>query len=159
MWGLYAVLLRRHGGGHDWRDLLLASTLLGAIGFLVVAVATEPLPAFGTFTGNTWLWTAIQVLIPTLAALAMFQSALRMAPSAQVNILVALELAATVVFAAWLLDFTFAPIELLGVWICLASVAGYLWWRSYHAGNEQAADADEANAHDGADAVDGHLPE
>lgn len=129
-WGMYAVLLRKHGKGLPWQDLLLASTLLGAIGFLVMAVATEPLPDFAAFTRETWVWTAIQVLVPTLAALAMFQSALRMAPSGEVNILVALELAATVFFAWWLLDFTFSPTELLGVWACLASVAGYLWWRS-----------------------------
>ena len=129
-WGMYAVLLRKHAGGTDWRDLLLASTLLGAVGFLLMAVLTEPLPDVASFTAQTWTWTLIQVLIPTLAALAMFQSAVRLAPSGEVNILVALELAATVFFAWLLLDFAFDPVELLGVWICLASVAGYLWWRS-----------------------------
>lgn len=140
-WGVYAVLLRRHAKALDWQDLLLASTLLGAVGFLLCALVLEPIPDITAYSNTTWLWTGIQVAIPTLAALAMFQSALRLAPSAQVNALVALELAATVFFAWLLLNVAFGPVELLGIWICLVAVAGYLWWQSNDAGSQQTADA------------------
>ncbi len=129
-WGAYAVLFRKHAGTRDWRDLLLASMLLGAIGFTMVAAMTEPFPDLATFTAETWAWTAIQVAIPTLLALALFQAALRMAPAGQINILVALELAATVFFAWLILDATFSLTQLAGLAVALVSVSGYLWTRN-----------------------------
>ncbi len=139
-WGIYAVLLRRDAGRLDWRHLLLASMLIGVGGFGALALYAEPLPDVAGFSATTWGWTLIQVAIPTLAALGMFQLSLRMVPAAQVNILVGLELAGTVFFAWLLLDFTFGALELAGVTGCLLAVSGYLWIRSYDARRQQAAD-------------------
>lgn len=139
VWGAYAVLLRRDAGAVGWRELLIASMLLGLVGFTVLALLLEPLPRLGAWTQTTWAWTAIQALIPTVLALGLFQRALRLAPAGLVNILVAFELAATVFFAWLLLDFVFGPVELAGVALCLVAVSGYLWSRSHDARREQAA--------------------
>lgn len=141
-WGVYAVLFRRHSGNTDWKDLLLASMVLGLLGFTAVAAVTEPLPDVAAFTGTTWLWTVIQAAIPTILALALFQSALRLAPAGQVNILVGFELGATVFFAWLLLDDSFTVTQLIGLGLALAAVTGYLWLRSDDAGDEQSAHAE-----------------
>lgn len=129
-WGAYAVLLRRRSARVAWPDLLLASTLLATPLFLVAAVASEPLPDLAAFTRTTWTWTLIQVAVPTLLSLALFQSALGHAPAGHVNLLVGLELAATVFFAWWLLDARFSLLQLGGLALVLLSVSGYLWQRT-----------------------------
>lgn len=129
-WGAYAVLLRRDAGDVGWRELLVASMVLGVIGFTAAALLFEPLPDLSAWNDTTWTWTVIQAVIPTVLALGLFQRALRLAPAGTVNILVAFELAATVFFVWWLLDFTFGPVELAGVALCLVAVSGYLWLRA-----------------------------
>ena len=129
-WGAYAVLLRRDAEDIGWRELLVASMVLGVIGFTAAALLFEPLPDITAWTDTTWTWTVIQAVIPTVLALGLFQRALRLAPAGTVNILVAFELAATVFFVWLLLDFTFGPAELAGVALCLVAVSGYLWLRA-----------------------------
>lgn len=141
-WGVYAVLFRRDAGEYDWKDLLLASMVLGLIGFTTMAALTEPLPRLQTFTGTTWLWTAIQATIPTILALGLFQTSLRLAPAGQVNILVGFELAATVFFAWLLLDASFTGTQLAGLAVALLAVTGYLALRSDDAGDEQSANGE-----------------
>lgn len=129
-WGLYAVLLRRYGERADWQALLLASTLLGGSLFLLGAILFEPLPAVAAFSAETWVWTAVQVAIPTVAALGLFQSSLRYAPAAHINLLVGLELAATLVFAALFLGARFTGSQLVGLALVLGAISAYLWSRS-----------------------------
>lgn len=128
-WGLYTVLLRKHAPSIPWKDLLLASLILGTIGFALVAAVTEPFPDITSFTAKTWLWTGIQVLVPTLAALAFFQTALQLAPAGRVSIMVGFELAATILFVWWLLGASFSAVQLGGVALVLLAVTGYLWHR------------------------------
>lgn len=138
-WGLYTVLIRHHAPSIPWKDLLLASMLVGFLAFAVTAALTEPFPDVASFTTKTWVWTFIQVLIPTIAALAMFQTALRDAPAGKVSILVGFELAATLVFAMWLLGDRYTLLQWLGLAVVLVAVSLYLWGRarSKDSGGEQ----------------------
>ena len=141
-WGIYAVLLRRESPDVDGWHLLYASTLLGTIGFLLAAATTEPLPRLAAFSGTSWIWMAVLVIIPTLAALGFFQAALRHAPATQVTILVGFELGATVFFVWLFLHVRFTALQLVGLAVVLVSVSLYLWGRmrlvSDDAGDQQA---------------------
>lgn len=128
-WGVYAVKLRQARGELEWKPLLLASTLLGTLGFLLFAAMTEPFPDVATFDREAWVWMGIQVAIPTLAALAFFQAALRHAPAGHVNIMVAFELAATILFVHLLLDARFSTLQFIGLAVVMVAVATYIWLR------------------------------
>ncbi len=125
-WAVFAVLLRRSSADVEWKPLLLASMLLATPLFIVLALVFEPWPAWGDFTQETWFWTGVQVAIPTLLAMGLFQNALRYAPASQVNLLVGCELAGTVVFAYLLLGARFTGLQLMGVLLVLLSVTFYL---------------------------------
>ncbi len=131
-WAVYAVLLRRHSPDVGPWELLLASTLVGNAGFLVAASVTEPIPDFGAIPLSSWGWMAVQVAIPTLLALGMFQLALRHAPAGQVTILVGFELVATVFFAWLLLGDTFTTLQMAGLALTLVAVSAYLWLHRPH---------------------------
>lgn len=126
-WAMFSVYLRRSSADVPWKDLLLASMLMGVPLFLLVAGIFEPLPTPGAWSGETWLWTGIQVAIPTLLAMGLFQLALRHADAGQVNILVGVELAGTVLFAWLLLEARFSLLQLSGLGLVLVAVSGYLW--------------------------------
>lgn len=145
-WAVYAVLLRRESPDVNGWHLLYASTVVGTVGFLIAAATTEPVPNLAIVTGHSWFWMAIQIAIPTLLALGLFQAALRHAPAGQVTILVGFELGATVLFAWWLLDATFSAIQLVGLALVLVSVSVYLIGRvrlSDDSGHEQDAHAEQ----------------
>lgn len=126
-WAVFAVYLRRSSAEVPWKDLLLASMLMAVPLFLLIAAVFEPLPSLADWTAVTWRWTFIQVAVPTLLAMGLFQLGLRHAPASQVNILVGLELLGTVVLAAILLDARFTPIQLGGLALAMVAVTGYLW--------------------------------
>ncbi len=125
-WAVFAVLLRRSSADVEWKPLLLASMMLATPLFIVIALVAEPLPVVAAFTVQTWVWTVIQVVVPSILAMGLFQNALRHAPAGQVNLLVGFELAGTVVFAALLLGARFTLLQLLGVALVLLSVTFYL---------------------------------
>ncbi len=126
-WGVYAVQLRRHASHVDWRNLLLAALILGAVVFTVLALMFEPMVAPRQWTRETWVWTVVQAVVPTIVALGLYQASLQRAPASKVNLLVGLELASTLVFAALVLDAHFSWIQLGGVALVLAAVTAHLW--------------------------------
>ncbi len=126
-WAVFAVMLRRSSAEVQWKPLLLASMLLALPLFVLLALLFEPMIAPATWTTQTWVWTLVQVAIPTLLAMGLFQLSLRHAPAGQVNLLVGLELAGTVFFVWLLLDTSFAPVQLAGLGLVLVAVSLYLW--------------------------------
>jgi DME family drug/metabolite transporter len=129
-WAVFSVMLRRSSADVEWRALLLASMMLALPLFAVLAVVFEPTPILANWDALTWRWTFIQVAIPTLLAMGLFQLALRHADASKVNLLVGLELAGTVVFARILLGDQFTGLQLLGIVVALAAVSAYLWQTS-----------------------------
>lgn len=129
-WAVFAVMLRRSSAEVAWRPLLLASMMLALPLFVLLALVFEPLPDPLGWAAITWRWTFIQVAIPTILAMALFQLSLRHAPAGQVNLLVGLELAGTVLFAWLLLDARFDAVQLAGILVVLLAVSGYLWQRT-----------------------------
>ena len=77
-----------------------------------------------------WGWMALLVAVPTILAFLLFTAALQRAPAARVNVLVGLEIAATLVFANLLLGERLDAPRLLGVAIVLAAVSAYLMWQA-----------------------------
>ncbi len=129
-WAVFAVMLRKSSAEVEWKPLLLASMALALPFFVALSLAFEPMIQPAAWTTATWTWTFVQVAIPTLLAMALFQLSLRYAPAGQVNLLVGLELAGTVLFA-WLLGLAvFNRVQLLGLALVLAAVSGYLWQRT-----------------------------
>ncbi len=124
-WALYAVMLRQ-SSDIPARPFLIAQFLIGTIYFLGGAVATEPLPNLDEVR---WPWMLLYVAIPTLGTLLLFNEALRRAPASLVNILVGVELAATVVFSMLLLGDRFTLMQAAGIGLVLAAVTAYLAWR------------------------------
>lgn len=126
-WGLYAVMLRRHLPRADGREMLAGSIALAAAAFPVLALNLEPMPAWSALPAEAWRWTLIQVAVPTLLAIGLFQAALQRAPAADVNMLVGLELLATIAWASLLLDARLTALQWTGMAVVLAAVTGYLW--------------------------------
>ncbi len=131
VWAWYTVALRRHAPGLPLKPLMGASFLFGAVYYGVLALAVEGVPNVLHQEAATWGWVALHVAFPTLAAFILFNAALQRAPAGPVNILIAMELAFTVVFAWLLFGEDFTAWQLGGIGLALASVSGYLWsqWR------------------------------
>lgn len=125
-WAVYSVQLRVHAPNVGLTELMFVSTAVSALGFGLLALIFESPPALSTLPAEAWTWTAIQIAIPTLASLYLFNAALQRAPAGQVNMLVGMELAATVFFAWLLLGDTFSTIQMGGLILVMVSVSGYL---------------------------------
>lgn len=132
-WAGYTVLLRRHAPAAGLMAVLLATFAFAALYYLLGAVVFEPMPAWSSLAARTWTWSAIQLVVPTLAALVFFNAAVQRAPASAVNLLVGLELVGTMFFAAWLLGARFSGVQVLGVGLTLAAVTGYLAWQARRA--------------------------
>lgn len=132
VWAWYTVDLRRHAPGIPLKPLMGASFLFGTVYYGILALVLEGPPAVLHQDAATWGWVAVHVAFPTLAAFILFNAALQRAPAGPVNILVAAELAFTVLFAWLLFGEDFSLWQLGGLALALASVSGYLWtqWRS-----------------------------
>jgi drug/metabolite transporter (DMT)-like permease len=133
VWAWYAVDLRRHAPGLAFKPLMGASFFFGTLYYGILAVLIDGWPNVLHQSAATWGWVAVHVAFPTIAAFFLFNAALQRAPAGPVNILVAMELTFTVVFA-WLLfgeDFTLW--QLGGLALAVGSVSGYLWtqWRNH----------------------------
>lgn len=128
-WAVYSVLLRKHEA-LPFLPLLWFSLAASAVWFLLGALAFEPLPAWSAVSSRGWLWTAIQVAVPTLAALGLFQASMRHAPAARVNVLVGIELAGTALLSWLLLGETLDAVQGVGLALVLVAVSGYLWLRA-----------------------------
>lgn len=129
-WAVFAVMLRQSSAEVAWKPLLLASMAMALPLFIILALVFEPVPDVSGWVAATWQWTVIQVAVPTILAMGLFQVALRYAPAGQVNLLVGLELAGTVFFAWLLLDARFDAVQLAGIVTVLVAVSGYLWQRT-----------------------------
>lgn len=129
-WAVYSVQLRIHAPGVGLTDLMLVSTATSFIGFSILALVFESPPNIALVPTAGWVWTVIQIAIPTTGSLYLFNAALQRAPAGQVNMLVGMELAATVFFAWILLGDTFDFVQLGGLLLVLLSVSGYLWSRA-----------------------------
>ena len=125
-WAVYSVQLRIHAPGMPLTKLMRVSTAVTFLGFSLLALLFESPPDLAALSTEAWVWTVIQILIPTIASLYLFNAALQRAPAGQVNLLVGVELAATVFFAWWLLGDTFSATQLAGLAVVLGSVTGYL---------------------------------
>lgn len=132
VWALYAVELRRHAPGIPFKPLMGAAFLFGTVYYYGLAVLIDGWPNVTHQSPATWGWVAVHVAFPTVAAFFLFNAALQRAPAGPVNILVALELAFTVVFAWLLFGEDFTGWQLVGLALALASVSGYLWsqWKA-----------------------------
>ena len=128
-WAVYSVLLRKHET-LPFLPLLWFSLAVGAAWFLLGALAFEPLPAWSAVSGGGWLWTGIQVAVPTLAALGLFQASLRHAPAARVNVLVGIELGGTALVSWLLLGHALDAVQGAGLTLVLLAVSAYLWLRA-----------------------------
>lgn len=127
VWAGYAVEVRRLAKDLPFKPLMGAGFLFGALYFYGLAVVIDGPPNVLHQSAATWGWVAVHVAFPTLAAFMLFNAALQRAPAGPVNILVAMELTFTVVFAWLLFGEDFTRWQLLGLAIALASVSGYLW--------------------------------
>lgn len=127
VWAWYAVELRRHAPDIPLKPLMGAGFLFGTLYYYGLAVALEGWPNLTDQSAVTWGWVAVHVAFPTLASFILFNAAMQRAPAGQVNILIALELAFTVVFAWLLFGEDFTAWQLGGLALALASVSGYLW--------------------------------
>lgn len=128
-WAVYAILLRR-AGPVPLRPLVLASFLVAAAFFLVLALLFEPLPDLQAVPAASWGWFAVLVAGPSIASVLLFSAALQRAPAGLVNVLVGVELAGTVLFAALLLGERHDAVRLLGIGCVLVAVSAYVWLRS-----------------------------
>ncbi len=128
-WAAYTVMLRKHDA-LPFKPLLWFSLAAGGAWFLLGAMLFEPLPALGSVSASGWGWTVIQLLVPTLLALGLFQASLRHAPAARINVLVGLELAGTVFWAWVLLDARLDLVQSIGLALVLGAVSVYLWVRA-----------------------------
>lgn len=127
VWAWYAVELRRHAPAIPLKSLMGAGFLFGTVWYYGLAVALEGWPNVTHQSLATWGWVAVHVAFPTLASFILFNAAMQRAPAGQVNILIAMELAFTVVFAWLLFGEDFTGWQLAGLGLALASVSGYLW--------------------------------
>lgn len=125
-WALYGVLLRRHLEV-PWQDLLAASILVSVPMFLLVALLWEPVPDWTALSGRAWRWTGVQVLVPTLVAIALYQSSLRRIGPTTANLFVGLELVGAVFWSWILLGTGTGWAGAAGVALVVAAVTGYLW--------------------------------
>ncbi len=130
VWAWYTVELRRHAPRIALRPLMGASFLFGTLYYYALALAIEGWPSLLHQPAATWGWLGVQVAFPTLAAFILFNAALQRAPAAQVNVLVAAELAFTILFSWLLFGETYTPWQLVGLGLALVSVSGYLWVHS-----------------------------
>ena len=127
VWAWYAVDLRRLAKDVPFKPLMGAAFLFGTAYYYGLAVLVDGPPNVLHQSAATWGWVAVHVAFPTLAAFMLFNAALQRAPAGPVNILVAMELAFTVLFAWLLFGEDFTGWQLLGLAIALGSVSGYLW--------------------------------
>ncbi len=128
-WAIYTVMLRKHDA-LPFKPLLWFSLAAGGVWFLVGSLLFEPFPDLTVISTSGWAWTVIQLLVPTLLALALFQASLRHAPAARINVLVGLELAGTVLWAWILLGHTLDLVQTIGLAMVLGAVSVYLWIRA-----------------------------
>jgi drug/metabolite transporter (DMT)-like permease len=124
-WAVYSVLLRRHAPTVRLRPLVLASFMAACIFFILLAVPFGTWPDWSA-PPSAWGWMALLVAVPSLASVLLFTAALQRAPSGQVNVLVGMELAATVFFAWLILGESVDAPRLAGIGLVLASVTAYL---------------------------------
>ncbi|MEK6976182.1 MAG: DMT family transporter [Candidatus Thermoplasmatota archaeon] len=127
IWAWYAVELRRHAPSIPLKPLMGANFLFGTAWYYGLAVALEGWPNLMDQSAQTWGWVAVHVAFPTLASFILFNAALQRAPAGPVNILIAMELAFTVLFSWLLFGEDFTTWQLAGLGLALASVSGYLW--------------------------------
>lgn len=127
VWAWYAVELRRHAPGIPLKPLMGSGFLFGTLYYYALAVVLEGWPNLFHRDAATWGWLAVYVIFPTVLAFVLFSAALQRAPASQVNILIAAELGFTVLFSWLLFRETYAPWQLVGLAIALASVSGYLY--------------------------------
>ncbi|MGB1697414.1 MAG: DMT family transporter [Thermoplasmatota archaeon] len=125
-WAVYSVQLRIHAPGIGLTQLMLVSMAVSFLGFSLLAMLFEAPPNLSSLNVEAWVWTFIQIAIPTILSLYLFNAALQRAPAGKVNMLVGMELAATVFFAWILLGDTFSALQLAGLVLVLASITGYL---------------------------------
>ena len=152
VWAWYAVDLRRLARDVPFKPLMGAAFLFGTVYYYGLAVAIDGPPNVLHQSAATWGWVAIHVAFPTVASFMLFNAALQRAPAGPVNILVATELAFTVLFAWLLFGEDFTRWQLLGLAVALGSVSGYLWSQWKRApGTGPSSSATEAV--DGADAA------
>ena len=127
VWAYYSVVLRKAAPDLPLKPLMGASFLFGAAYYTVLALVLEGPPALLHQAVGTWGWVALYVAVPTLASFILFRAALQRASASTVNLLVGAELAFTALLASLLFGDAFAPVQLLGLALVLASVTAYLW--------------------------------
>lgn len=132
VWAWYAVDVRRLAKDVPFKPLMGAGFLFGFVYYYGLAVVIDGPPNVLHQSAATWGWVAVHVAFPTIASFMLFNAALQRAPAGPVNILVAMELTFTVVFAWLLFGEDFTRWQLLGLAIAIGSVSGYLWtqWKS-----------------------------
>lgn len=128
-WAAYAVGLRAVAPDLRLRALMVASFLVGTAYFVLFALLVDGVPDLVAVPASAWWWMVLHAAVPTTLSLWLFNASLQRAPANQVNILVAVELAATVLFAWLLLGDTFSATQLVGLAIAMAAVSGYLYLR------------------------------
>lgn len=124
-WAVYAVGLRVHAPHLRLRPLLWASFLVWTLYFIVVAVAVDG-PRPPNLDAPAWGWLLLYVVGPTVGTMFLFNAALQRAPAGDVNVLVGLEVAFTVLFAFLLLGDRFTWLQMVGVATVLLAVTVYL---------------------------------
>jgi drug/metabolite transporter (DMT)-like permease len=130
VWAWYSVELRRHAPHIALKPLMGASFLFGTVYYCALAVAFEGWPSLAGHDAETWTWLGVQVLFPTLLSFILFNAALQRAPAGAANILIAAELAFTVLFSWLLFGETYSRVQMAGLGLALVAVSGYLWVQS-----------------------------
>jgi drug/metabolite transporter (DMT)-like permease len=127
VWAVYTVQLRKYAPGIGLKPLMGSGFVFGTIFYAASALIMEGPPRLVGHGLDTWGWLGVHVLFPTLLAFILFNAALQRAPAGQVNILIALELAFTVLFSFLLFGDRFTFAQLTGLAIALSAVSAYLW--------------------------------
>ncbi len=130
-WAVYAVGLRVYAPNLRLRPLMVASFLVWLAYFVVLALIVDGpsriAATLGGMSGSSWLWIIFYGLGPTVLSMLLYNAALQRAAASHVNILVGVEVAATLFFAWLLLGDRFTVGQLAGVGLVVLAVTAYLW--------------------------------
>lgn len=125
-WALYAVGLRWRAQQAPLGGLMLFSFAASTLYFALIALPFSSPDQWFALSSAGWAAMSIHVLVPTIGAMVLYNLSVQHLQSSTVNLLVGVELLATIVWAALLLGDSLTGSQALGAGIVLLAVTGYL---------------------------------
>jgi drug/metabolite transporter, DME family len=125
-WAVFTIGVRKAAPAMGLRAFTMTGFLVGAPYYGLLALAFEGRSGWISPDAASWGWMALHVAVPTVAAILLFNAALQRSSAGPVNILIAAELAFTVVFSWLLFGDRFTLVQLGGLGLALAAVSAYL---------------------------------